>query len=61
MHQNICDYQNNTKVGVPDNSLDETTRMIQSEIIALQNTDYAPFRQKNLLLTAHQKFCKKRR
>ncbi len=59
MQQNICDYQNNTEAGVPNNLLDETTRMIQSEIFALQSADYAPFKQKNLLLTAHQKFCKK--
>ena len=31
--------------------------MIQSEIYALQSTDYAPFSQKNLLLIAHRKFC----
>jgi len=59
MQQNICDYQKNTEAGVPDNFLDETTRMIQSEIFALQSTDYAPLKQKNLLLTAHQKFCRK--
>lgn len=59
MKQNICDYQKNTEVGVPDNLLDETSRMIQSEIFALQSADYAPFKQKNLLLTAHQKFCRK--
>ncbi|MCM1106746.1 MAG: hypothetical protein NC355_07375 [Blautia sp.] len=58
MQQNISDYQNNTEAIVPDNLLDETTRMIQSEIIALRSVDYAPFRQKNLLLSAHQKFCK---
>lgn len=58
MKQNICDYQRNTEAGVPDNLLDETSRMIQSEIFALQSTDYAPFKQKNLLLTAHQKFCR---
>lgn len=59
MQQNICDYQNNTEANVPANLLDETSRMIQSEIFALQNTDYAPFKQKNLLLIAHQKFCEK--
>lgn len=59
MQQNICDYQENTEAAVPDNLLDETTRMIQSEIFALQSTDYAPLKQKNLLFTAHQKFCKK--
>lgn len=59
MQQNICDYQKNKEANVPDNLLDETSRMIQSEIFALQSTDYAPFKQKNLLLTAHQKFCRK--
>lgn len=59
MQQSICDYQRNTEAGVPDNLLDETSRMIQSEIFALQSTDYAPFKQKNLLLIAHQKFCRK--
>lgn len=59
MKQNICDYQKNAEAGVPDNLLDETSRMIQNEIFALQGTDYAPFKQKNLLLTAHQKFCRK--
>lgn len=58
MQKNISDYQNSTEAIVPDNLLDETTRMIQSEIIALQSVDYAPFRQKNLLLSAHQKFCR---
>ena len=58
MQQNISDYQNNTAAIVPDNLFDESIRMIQSEIIALQNVDYAPFRQKNLLLSVHQKFCK---
>lgn len=59
MQQNIFDHQKNTEAGVPDNLLDETTRMIQSEIFALQSTDYAPFSQKNLLLEVHQKFCKR--
>ena len=59
MQQNICDYQKNAEAGVPANLLDETSRMIQSEIFALQSTDYAPFSQKNLLLTVHQKFCRK--
>lgn len=59
MQQNICDYQKNGEADVPDNLLDETTRMVQSEIIALQSTDYAPFGQKNSLLIAHQEFCKK--
>ena len=58
MQQNISDYQNNTAAIVPDNLFDESIRMIQSEIIALQSVDYAPFRQKNLLLSVHQKFCK---
>lgn len=57
MQQNIFDHQKNAEAGVPDNLLDETTRMIQSEIYALQSTDYVPFSQKNLLLAAHQKFC----
>ena len=57
MQQNIFDHQKNEEAGVPDNLLDETTRMIQSEIYALQSTDYAPFSQKNLLLIAHRKFC----
>lgn len=57
MQQNIFDHQKNAEAGVPDNLLDETTRMIQSEIYALQSTDYAPFSQKNLLLIAHRKFC----
>lgn len=59
MQQSICDYQKNTEASVPDNLLDETSRMIQSEIFALQSTDYTPFKRKNLLLTAHQKFCRK--
>ena len=59
MQQNICDYQKNMEAHVPDNLLDETSRMIQSEIFALQSVDYAPFKQKNLLLTTHQKFCRK--
>lgn len=58
MQKNISDYQKNREASVPDNLLDETTRMIQSEIFALQSTDYAPFSQKNLLMAAHQKFCK---
>lgn len=58
MQQNICDYQKDAEAGVPYNLLDETSRMVQSEIFALQSTDYAPFK-KNLLLTAHQKFCRK--
>ena len=59
MQQNICDYQKNTEAIVPDNLLDETSQKIQSEIFALQNTDYAPFKKNNLLLMAHQKFCMK--
>ena len=59
MQQSICDYQKNTEAHVPDNLLDETSQMIQSEIFALQSADYAPFKQKNLLLTIHQKFCRK--
>lgn len=59
MQQNICDYQKNTEADVPYYLLDERTRMIQSEIFALQNTDYAPFRKNNRLFTAHQKFCRK--
>lgn len=58
MQQKIFDYQNNAEAVVPENLLDESTRMIQSEIIALQSVDYAPFRQKNCLLSVHQKFCK---
>lgn len=57
MQQNICDYQKKPENVVPENLFDETSRMIQSEIFALQSTDYAPFRKDNLLLTAHQKFC----
>lgn len=59
MQQNIFDHQKNAEAGVPDNLLDETTRMIQSKIYALQSTDYAPFCQKNFMLVAHQKFCKR--
>lgn len=57
MQQNISDYQKNTEADVPNNLLDETSRMIQNEIFALQSADYAPLK-KNLLLTAHQKFCR---
>lgn len=46
MQRNICDYQKNTESGVPDNLLDETPKMTQSEIFALQSTDYVPFKQK---------------
>lgn len=58
MQQNICDYQNNPEMGVPDNLLEGTTKMIQSEVFALQNTDYAPFKKDDFLMMAHQKFCK---
>lgn len=59
MLQNIYDYQKNTEAVVPDNLLDETSEKIQSEIFALQSNDYAPFKRNNLLLKAHQKFCRK--
>lgn len=58
MQQNIYDYLNNTEAIVPDNLLDEPLQKIQSEIFTLQSTDYAPFKQNNSLLTAHQKFCR---
>lgn len=58
MKQNIFDYQKNTEAIVPKNLLDETIRMIQSEIFALQGVDYTPFYKKSHLLATHQKFCK---
>lgn len=59
MQQNICDYQKNSTVDVPNNLLDETTRMIQCQITELQYIDYVTLIKKNNLITVHQEFCKK--
>ncbi|WP_165056956.1 hypothetical protein [Adlercreutzia sp. ZJ176] len=59
MQQNICDYQGRPEACVPENLLEETTRMVQSELAALRSTDYAPLKRRNSLLEKHQDFCGK--
>ena len=54
----IEDYNNDNKRVIPENLLDESVRMIQSEISALELTDYATFRQiEKSLMYEHRKFC----
>lgn len=53
----IQDYRNHCEWQLPENLFDESVRMIQSEINALQMTDYATFQQKNnSLMFEHGKF-----
>lgn len=59
MQQNICDYQKNSTIDVPNNLLDETTRMILCQITELQCTDYVTLIKKSNLITVHQEFCQK--
>ena len=51
------DYINHQELQVTENLFDESIRMIQSEMNALQNTDYATFKQKkDSLMYEHGKF-----
>lgn len=57
MQQNILEYAKNTNEVIPENLLDMRTQMAQSELIALQNTEYVTFISKNSITLAHQNFC----
>lgn len=53
----ITDYLNNNNWRIPENLLDESVWMIQSEMNALQVTDYATFKHdENTLMVEHGKF-----
>lgn len=51
------DYLEHQELQITENLFDESIRMIQSEIYALQNTDYATFKQKqDSLMYEHGRF-----
>ena len=57
MQQNILDYAKNSNKAIPENLLELRTQMAQSELVALQNTEYITFRSRNPIAVAHQNFC----
>lgn len=57
LQQNILEYIENTNAIVPENLCEMRIQMAQSELIALQNTDYSTFSAKNPLTLIHQFFC----
>lgn len=58
MQQNVLDYQKHSDMQIPDNLLDNTTHMVNSQVYCLRSIDYTTFCKKNEITKIHNAFKK---